>query len=75
MTTNPTKDRTRRKPKTDPEDSLSQRNLLLVLEKKKRCNARAQLLVEEFIDLVTDADRFLDKVSVALGSSMTWIRV
>lgn len=40
----------------------SQRNLLLALEKKKRCNARAQLLVEEFIDLVTDTDRFLEKL-------------
>lgn len=36
--------------------------MLLALEKKKRCNARAQLLVEEFIDLVTDTGRFLEKL-------------
>lgn len=47
----------------------SQKNLLLVLEKKKRSNARAQLLVEEFIDLITDAERFLENVSFALEAN------
>lgn len=41
---------------------FSKEQLQLAIEKKKICNAKALVIVEELIDPIDDSDKFVEKV-------------